>query len=69
MKRLFALLLSLLLVLASCSEAAPQEKVLGRKAVTERILSAVPSLVEVAADGNTFLKIRKDIGDELDRTL
>ena len=45
------------------------EQVIGREAVTERILSAVPSLVKVSADGDTFLKIRKDIGDELDHAL
>ena len=43
------------------------EQVIGREAVTERILSAVPSLVEVAADGDTFLRIRKSIGDVLEQ--
>lgn len=43
------------------------EKALGRKAVTERILSAVPSLVEVAGDGEAFLRIRNSIGDTLDQ--
>ena len=42
------------------------EKVLGREALVEKILSVTPSLVEVTADGDTFAAVRAEIGCALD---
>jgi hypothetical protein len=42
------------------------EKVLGRDALVEKILSVTPSLVEVTADGDTFAAARAEIGCALD---
>ena len=45
------------------------EKVLGRDALVEKILSVTPSLVEVAADGDTFAAVRAEIGCALEAAL
>lgn len=45
------------------------EQVLGREALLEKILSVTPSLVEVAADGDTFCAVRAEIGCALEAAL
>lgn len=44
------------------------EKVIGREALTEMILSVVPSLIEVRGDGDTLLALREKIARTLEMT-
>ena len=43
------------------------EQIVGREALTERILSVVPSLTEVRGSGDTLLEMRKEIGDLIEK--